>query len=86
MVIKALQIRHVEVRCVGAPPRDRVARASGVSGVTADGQVLRCTVTGSTQPFLEALQGTEVVDLVSLDPARPVSSGATSTHISGEEP
>ena len=35
-----------------------------VSEVDVDGRVLRCTVTGSLQPFLEALHGTEVVDLV----------------------
>ncbi len=64
-MIEAPQIHQVEVRFVGRPPRERVSRASGVSDVTTDGQVIRCTVTGSMQPFLEALQGAEVIDLTS---------------------
>ena len=62
-----LQTRRVEVRCVGRPPAQRVARASGVSDVETDGPVLRCTVTGSFQPFLEALQGSEVISLTAAD-------------------
>ena len=55
----------VEVTFVGAPPAARVARASGVSQVEVDGQVLRCVVHGSFQPFLEALSGYEVIRLQS---------------------
>jgi ABC-2 type transport system ATP-binding protein len=55
----------VEVSFVGAPPAQRVARASGVSEVEIDGPILRCTVTGSFQPFLEALRGHEVIGLTS---------------------
>ncbi len=58
-------LQRVEVRFVGAPPAQRVERASGVSEVTLDGHLLRCTVHGSFQPFLEALQGYEVVSLKS---------------------
>jgi hypothetical protein len=55
----------VEVRFVGTAPAERVARASGVTDVVADGCVLRCVVNGSFQPFLEALRGYEVTSLQS---------------------
>ena len=57
--------QRVEVTFVGAPPVHRVERASGVSQVEAEGPVLRCTVHGSFQPFLEALRGHEVINLKS---------------------
>jgi hypothetical protein len=50
-------VQRVEVGFVGAVPAGSVARASGVSGVEVDGPVLRCLVSGSFQPFLEALRG-----------------------------
>jgi len=43
-----------------------IERASGVSEVEVDGAVLRCLVSGSFQPFLEALRGYEVVSLKSM--------------------
>jgi hypothetical protein len=58
--------QRVEVTFVGAPPMRQVERASGVSEVEVDGPVLRCTVCGSFQPFLEALRGHEVVSLNSI--------------------
>jgi hypothetical protein len=58
--------QRVEVTFVGAPPARQVERASGVSAVEVDGSVLRCTVYGSFQPFLEALHGHEVVSLKSI--------------------
>ena len=61
------QLRKVEVSFVGAPPVQQIARASGVSGVEIHGRALRCVVYGSFQPFLEALQGHEVVSLESTD-------------------
>ena len=72
-----LETYAVKVACVGPPPADRVRRAAGVSDVEIDGQVLRCRVCGSFQPFLEALRGYEVISLTSAadaptttDPAR----------------
>jgi hypothetical protein len=56
-------VQRVEVVFVGAPPAQRVERASGVSEVETDGQILRCVVSGSFQPFLEALRGHEVISL-----------------------
>jgi hypothetical protein len=55
--------QRVEVSFVGVPPARRIERASGVSEVEVDGSTLRCLVSGSFQPFLEALRGYEVVDL-----------------------
>ena len=60
-----LPVQRVEVTFVGVPPTRQVARASGVSGLEIDGRVLRCTVIGSFQPFLEALRGHEVISLKS---------------------
>ncbi|HZN76432.1 MAG TPA: hypothetical protein VFC00_32800 [Micromonosporaceae bacterium] len=62
-------VQRVEVRFVGPPPAERVARASGVSDVEVDGSVLRCLVSGSFQPFLEAIRGYEVTNLQSLPTA-----------------
>jgi len=62
-VSNELPVQRVEVTFVGRPPAARVARASGVADVETDGRHLRCTVTGSFQPFLEALQGCEVLTL-----------------------
>jgi len=56
-------VQRVEVSFVGAPPVERIERASGVSGVERDGPVVRCLVAGSFQPFLEALRGHEVITL-----------------------
>ena len=58
--------QRIEVTFVGPPPVRQVERASGVSEVEVDGQVLRCTVYGSFQPFLEALHGHEVITLKSI--------------------
>jgi len=64
-------IQRVEVRFVGAAPARQVERASGVSDVETDGSLLRCLVSGSFQPFLEALRGHEVVGLTSTSVADP---------------
>jgi len=65
-----LQMQRVEVTFVGPPPVRQVERASGVSDVEVDGNVLRCTVAGSFQPFLEALHGHEVMGLRSIHSGR----------------
>jgi hypothetical protein len=61
-----LQWQRVEVTFVGAPPTQKVEVALGVSEVEVQGRVLRCTVHGSFQPFLEALRGHEVIGLKSV--------------------
>lgn len=62
---------RVEVTFVGAVPTKQVQRASGVGDLEVGGSVLRCTVCGSFQPFLEALRGFEVVSLTSKPMERP---------------
>jgi hypothetical protein len=61
-----LSMQRIEVTFVGNPPVRQVERASGVSEVEVEGQILRCTVYGSFQPFLEALRGHEVVTFKSI--------------------
>ena len=58
-------MQRVEVTFVGLPPARQMERASGVSDVEIRGSVLRCLVSGSFQPFLEALHGHEVIHLTS---------------------
>jgi hypothetical protein len=61
-----MQRVRVVVSFVGAPPVDRMERASGVSEVGVDGPVVSCLVCGSFQSFLEALRGHEVITLTSM--------------------
>ena len=69
-----LPTRRVEVTFLGPPATRQVARASGVSEVEVDGSRLRCLVSGSVQPFLEALHGYEVIGLTST-PALSIAHG-----------
>jgi hypothetical protein len=73
--------QRVEVSFVGVPPARQVERASGVSEVEVDGQILRCLVCGSFQPFLEALRGHEVVSLTT----SPVAGRAQGTTTGDRE-
>ena len=57
--------QRVEVSFAGTPPVRQIERASGVSEVDVDGQIVHCLVAGSFQPFLEALRGHEVINLQS---------------------
>jgi hypothetical protein len=66
-------IHRVKVSFVGVPPAQPIGRASGVSDVEIDGPTVRCLVTGSFQPFLEALHGHEVNHLWSI-PATDLSA------------
>ena len=65
-MVEELPTQRVEVTFVGAPPARQVERAPGVSEVQVEGRILRCTVFGSFQPFLEALRGHEVIRLKSI--------------------
>jgi hypothetical protein len=67
-------VQRVEVSFAGAPPVRQIERASGVSEVDIDGPIVRCLVTGSFQPFLEALRGHEVITLQSTPATGPESS------------
>jgi hypothetical protein len=57
---------RVEITFVAAPPTRQIERASGVSEVEVDDQTICCVVSGSFQPFLEALRGHEVIGLTSI--------------------
>jgi hypothetical protein len=76
-----LPSRRVEVTFVGRPPARQMTRASGVAEVETDGCRLRCLVSGSFQPFLEALRGYEVMSLTST----PALSRADRSPRKGEE-
>jgi hypothetical protein len=80
---------RVEVRFASVPPARQVARAAGVSGVQADGCIMRCLVCGSFQPFLEALRGHEVLALTSIpvldDREPPVLRPAGPRHNARQE-
>ena len=66
-----LPIQRVEISFVGTPPAQQIERASGVSEVQIDGPIVRCLVSGSFQPFLEALRGREVISLTSTSAHSP---------------
>jgi hypothetical protein len=68
------RIHRLEVSFVGTPPARQVERASGVSEVAVEGSVLRCLVSGSFQPFIEALGGHEVVDFTSVPIVSPAAT------------
>jgi hypothetical protein len=76
-------VQRVEVSFAGPPPVRQIERASGVSDVDvdADGAIVRCLVTGSFQPFLEALRGYEVLTLQSV-PAIDAGGSAGVTRTS----
>jgi len=67
-------VLRVEASFTDPPPVRAIERASGVSEVDIDGPIVRCLVTGSFQPFLEALRGHEVITLQSTPAAEPASS------------
>ena len=60
-----LTSQRVEATFVGPPPARQIAQALGVTEVEVDGHRVCCFVCGSSQPFLEALHGYEVISLTS---------------------
>jgi hypothetical protein len=61
-----LPSQRVEVTFVGSPPARQMERASGVTEVKVEGRRLSCLVSGSFQPFLEALRASEVINITSI--------------------
>jgi hypothetical protein len=78
-----LPTRRVEITFVGRPPARQIARASGVSEVEVDDRQVRCLVSGSVQPFLEALHGYEVIGLTAT-PAFPDDEQSDRSHAAGQ--
>lgn len=70
-MVNSRAVRRVEVTFVATPPAREIERASGVSGVEVVGRTVRCVVSGSFQPFLEALRGREVIGLTSVPMPHP---------------
>ena len=66
-----LRIHRVEVEFAEGTriPENAVRSASGVQGAAVEGRVLRCTVQGSFDGLLTALEGTTVTNLVSEEPS-----------------
>ena len=58
--------QRVEVTFIGTPPARQIQQALGVSDVQIDGQIIRCLICGSFQPFLEAVRGYEVLSLTAI--------------------
>jgi hypothetical protein len=73
-------IQRVEISFVGAPPTRQIERASGVSEVEVDGPTLHCLVSGSFQPFLEALRGHEVISLATTPQPTRINSIEVDKH------
>ena len=71
-MVEDTAIQRVEVTFVGTPPTRQIERASGVSDVRVDGQLVCCLVYGSFQPFLGSLRGYEVTSLTAI-PVHDVS-------------
>lgn len=65
-MIEDAATQRVEVTFVDTPPTRQIERASGVSDVHVDGQIVRCLVCGSFQPFLEAVRGYKVISLTAV--------------------
>jgi hypothetical protein len=59
------------VTFVAAPPTRQIERSSGISEVEAHDHTIHCVVSGSFQPFLEALRGHEVIGLTSIPASGP---------------
>ena len=67
--LRARAFRRVQVHFTGPAPRDELAAVPGVGDLEVDGDVARCTVTGSIDPLVKALAAHELVDLVTEKPS-----------------
>ena len=75
-MVKDAATQRVEITFLVNPPTRQIERASGVTDVQVDGQIVRCLVCGSFQPFLEAVRGYEVANLTAI-PALDGTEAAT---------
>ncbi len=64
-----IRVHRVEVELEGPPPVEKVRAAAGVDEVEVEGNRLRCTIRGSFDPFMRALEGTRVLNLTSHEPS-----------------
>ena len=63
-----IRLHRVEIEFAGELPLERLRAADGVSDVTVEDHRVRCVVKGAFAPLLEALAGTQVVNLSSHEP------------------
>src|SRR2546425_4919655 len=66
-----IRVHHVEVEFAPGEevPAERLRSADGVEDLTVEGQRLRCTVHGNFDALLQAISGSQVIDLVSTEPS-----------------
>jgi ABC-2 type transport system ATP-binding protein len=67
--VRALQVRQVEIDFASAPPITEIEAAEGVEQVVVVGNHLACTLRGRWFPILGAINGHEVLNLVSREPS-----------------
>ena len=69
--LRHLRVHRVEIEFAEGStiPEEAVRAATGVQGVVIEGRTLRCTVQGSFENLLTALQGATVTNLVSEEPS-----------------
>lgn len=67
--VRALQVRQVEIDFASAPPIPELEAADGVEKVVVTGNHVACTLRGSFGAILGAINGHEVLNLVSREPS-----------------
>jgi ABC-2 type transport system ATP-binding protein len=69
--LHSMHVHRVEVEFASEKhvPEDTIRSASGVENVDVHERTLTCTVRGDFQPFLSALDGARVTNLVSREPS-----------------
>jgi ABC-2 type transport system ATP-binding protein len=69
--LRHLRMHRVEIEFASGSsiPDDAVRAAEGVEGVVVDAPMLRCTVRGSFEGLMNALEGATVTNLVSAEPS-----------------
>jgi ABC-2 type transport system ATP-binding protein len=68
--LRRIRLHRVEIEFADGTeiPDARIRDADGVQDVRVEGRVLTCTVQGSFEPLMRALQGAAVANLTSQEP------------------
>jgi ABC-2 type transport system ATP-binding protein len=66
--VHEMRSHEVEIEFAATVPEAALRAAAGVSDVRIEGRRAKCTVRGTFTPLLAALQGTEVISMVSREP------------------
>jgi ABC-2 type transport system ATP-binding protein len=69
--LRRIRIHRVEIEFGpdSAVPEAQIRSAEGIEDVTVTGHRVTCTLRGSFDPLLQAIHGSEVIDLVSTEPS-----------------